>query len=306
MIQTKNLIVSLILLASLSQAQILPYEEVDSKKDLHIQQQTPPFQTQENTYQESTNQESSSTNPKHFLALYAHKPIYFLPFYHSITPPTSGNKDTETKFQFSFKIPISQELFSPYGTLYFAYTQTSWFQNYSKADSRPFRDIDYQPEFFYSYERKMPLFGGFLTHISLGVNHTSNGERALRSRTQNRLIMQLHWIYETKPLTFGVKLHTWVYISRKESYEHDNPDLEIYRGYDDILLYIQGGRHLFEFYIRPPLATRYYPYFELGYTFKISRHIGLYTQYVNGYGDNMYEYKIPSQRIGVGIRLWEF
>lgn len=199
-----------------------------------------------------------------------------------------------------------RELFSPYGRLYFAYTQTSWFQNYNKMDSRPFRDTDYQPEFFYSYERRMPFLGGELRDISLGFVHTSNGERELRSRTQNRFLVRAKWEYPVSAKAFlGVQAGVWVYIGTNfEGFIHDNKDLAKYRGYNDLKVYFKNDGHLIEAYIRPPLTLEYYPYFELAYTLRVMRNMGIYVQYVNGYGDNMYEYNLKSQRLGIGFSLW--
>ncbi|WP_334095249.1 phospholipase A [Helicobacter typhlonius] len=251
-------------------------------------------------------------NKKPYLLLYPHKAVYILPFYHSLSEPTPSesslpNKDTETKFQFSFKLAVFNELFSPYGYFYFAYTQTAWFQSYNQADSRPFRDVDYQPELFYSYERPISFLGGSFKNISLGYNHISNGERALRSRTQNRLLLNMRWEYDIAPQSvFGIKLGAWVYIGKHlDGFMADNPDLALYRGYNDIGLYYKSNRNLLELYMRPPIARRYYPYFELGYTLRVSDNIGIYVQYINGYGDNMFEYKMRSERIGVGFRLWD-
>ncbi|STP10404.1 phospholipase A [Helicobacter cinaedi] len=242
----------------------------------------------------------------HYLALYRHKSVYILPFYHSFSDPAVGNNDTETKFQFSFKMPVIKGHFSPYGSLYFAYTQTAWFQNYNKEDSRPFRDIDYQPELFYSYEAPIAFLGGAIKDISFGYNHTSNGERALRSRTQNRLLLRVLWEYDTANKgTFGIRLGAWAYIGTNlGGFLHDNRDLPLYRGYNDLHLYYKTNKHLLELYMRPPVALRYYPYVELGYTLRISKNMGIYCQYVNGYGDNLFEYKMHSHRLGLGFRLW--
>ncbi|TLD97439.1 phospholipase [Helicobacter jaachi] len=241
-----------------------------------------------------------------YMALYPHKSVYFLPLYHSFTKPALGDKDTESKFQFSFRMRLIKELFSPYGALYFAYTQTAWFQNYNKMDSRPFRDFDYQPEFFYSYKYPLSFLGGAFKEITLGYNHISNGERELRSRTQNRILLNMRWEYETQHIgTFGIKLGVWTYIGEHvPGFIHDNGDLPLYRGYNDIGLYYKSNRHLLEFYARPPIAARYYPFFELGYTLRVSENLGLYCQYINGYGDNMFEYQQYARRIGVGFRLW--
>lgn len=242
---------------------------------------------------------------KSYMALYPHKAVYILPYYYSFSDPALENLREETKFQFSFKLLIDREFFSPYGRLYFGYTQTSWFQNYNKVDSRPFRDVDYQPEIFYSYERGMKFLGGEFKNISFGLVHTSNGERELRSRTQNRLLLDVKWEYVLGRGVMSVQMGAWVYVGTHfPGFIHDNEDLLKFRGYNDLRLYYKDNRHLVEAYIRPGIALAYYPFFELGYTLRITRNMGLYMQYVNGYGDNMYEYNLKSQRLGIGFSLW--
>lgn len=255
----------------------------------------------------STSVESYYGAPsKPFIALYPHKSVYILPLYHSFSAPIEGNMSNETKFQFSFKLDVINALFSQYGHLYFAYTQSAWFQNYNRKDSKPFRDLDYEPEIFYSYEKALDVLGGQIKAITLGYNHISNGERALRSRTQNRILATLHWQYHNMAHIFGIKLGVWSYIgTNRDGFLHDNPDLPTYRGYSDVRFYYKHDNHLLEAYMRPIIARAYHPHFELGYTYRISHNIGLYVQYTNGYGDNMYEYKTHSNRLGIGVRLWE-
>ncbi|RDU59751.1 phospholipase A [Helicobacter marmotae] len=245
-----------------------------------------------------------NTYKKPYIALYPHKSVYILPYYRSLSEPTGSNIDTETKFQFSFKLAVLNGFLSPYGVFYFAYTQSAWFQNYNKKDSRPFRDVDYQPEFFYSYEKPIAFLGGAFKDISLGYNHVSNGERSLRSRTSNRMLLNVRWEKGEKHI-FGLKFRAWVfYGTHKDGFMHDNADLPSFWGYNDIQLYYKSNRHLLELYVRPPIARVYHPYFELGYTLRVSENLGLYCQYVNGYGDNMFEYNQHARRVGVGFRLW--
>lgn len=241
-----------------------------------------------------------------FIPLYSHNAVYILPFYHSFSTPAAGNADTEIKFQFSFKLALLKRIGNPAHKLYFAYTQRAWWQNYTPSDSRPFRDLDYEPEIFYSYERALRLFGGHIKAISFGYNHISNGERADRSRTQNRLLLNVRWEYDTKAYgSFGVKLGAWVYFgTHHDGFINDNSDLPLYRGYNDVQVYYKGKRHWFEAYMRPPIARRYYPYFELGYTLRISDNIGIYAQYINGFGDSIFEYNQRAERVGLGFRLW--
>ena len=107
------------------------------------------FGTEPDSQQPTTqvfNQQLSS----HLGSLYAHEPIYILPYYHSFSPTYDKNIATETKFQFSFRIPMFAV--GEHNKFFFAYTQTAFFQNYNKLDSRPFRDTDYAPELYWSYD----------------------------------------------------------------------------------------------------------------------------------------------------------
>ena len=60
-------------------------------------------------------------------------------------------KDVEAKFQLSIKVPLTTgHLLTKGDKIYFAFTLESWWQLYSEELSRPFRETNYQPEFFYS------------------------------------------------------------------------------------------------------------------------------------------------------------
>lgn len=240
-----------------------------------------------------------STTSNDFLVLQPYKAFYIMPAYYSFSTPALPNKDIETKFQISFKMPLFQKKLSGAHKLFFAYTQTAWFQNYNKPDSRPFRDIDYQPEFFYSYENLNVLDG-----IDFGYIHTSNGEKIERSRTQNRLNLTLRWKHNFKASKreIGINASVWNYIgTRGDGFIHDNVDLPKYRGYGDLYMYFKGSRNMLEAYARPHIR---YPFLQLGYIIRISNKVGIYVQYTQGYGDSLFEYNVKSQRLGIGLRMW--
>lgn len=238
--------------------------------------------------------------------LYMHNPIYALPYYYTFSGLYDDNVRAETKFQFSFRIPvinIQRRYF-----LFFAYTQTSFFQNYNH-ESEPFRDTDYSPEFYLAYENPLTK----LRHIRLGVKHTSNGERTARSRTQNQVLLSLKIDNgRNQRLKVGTVLQLWTWLNtHSQGFLHDNPDLVKYRGYADLMIYVNYSRHLFEAKVTPLIPNYdfnynfFKPKFTLGYTFHVSQNIGVYVQYTNGYGDNIYEYNIHSNRLGIGFRFWQ-
>ncbi len=257
----------------------------------------------ESDSQQPTTQAFNQQLPSHLGSLYAHEPIYILPYYHSFSPTYDKNIATETKFQFSFRIPMFAV--GEHNKFFFAYTQTAFFQNYNKLDSRPFRDTDYAPELYWSYDG----INDIVRFVQFGYKHISNGERALRSRTQNQLLLRVRLQYDTPwGLKVGGIARTWLWIGLdNDGFLHDNPDLMRYRGYGDIFLYCKYDNHLFEFKASPIVSDIGFwkPHFEVGYTYRLTKNLGIYAQYSNGYGDNIYEYNIHSNRLGIGFRLWQ-
>ena len=74
-----------------------------------------------------------------------HKPNYLMPYTYNPNPnqaPFAGTSNEnldneEIKFQISIKFPITDQLFGQDGTLYFAYTNLSFWQAYNSSASSP-------------------------------------------------------------------------------------------------------------------------------------------------------------------------
>ena len=109
-----------------------------------------------------------------------YKPMYALPIRWSDNPneqPKSGNIDPdyiappgvnynniEAKFQLSFKTKVLQGIFWGRGDIWVAYTQISHWQIYNNNLSRPFREVNYEPELILNIPVKLKVFG-FKTRI---------------------------------------------------------------------------------------------------------------------------------------------
>ncbi|MDQ3233358.1 MAG: phospholipase A, partial [Pseudobdellovibrionaceae bacterium] len=85
-----------------------------------------------------------------------------------------------TKVQLSFKLRPILSL-----PIYFAYNQMMFWE--VTKDSRPFEDIDFNPEFYYAKSLDHSVLRG----ISLGLEHRSNGKDEEESRSLDRIFAEL-------------------------------------------------------------------------------------------------------------------
>jgi phospholipase A1 len=99
-----------------------------------------------------------------------YKPVYVLTTWDGTHPV--DREDHEIAFQISFK---KQILKSPAFPFSFGYTQKSFWQFYDHAESAPFRETNYNPEFFLDY-RDLGCWGCARLDIQVGLfEHESNG-----------------------------------------------------------------------------------------------------------------------------------
>jgi phospholipase A1 len=241
------------------------------------------------------------------LFMVPYKPNYFL-FWTYNTNPNHGVYDdaggvsvdkTESKFQISFKIPAGRGLFAGNGDLYFAYTQLSMWQVYNRENSAPFRDNNYEPELFLTFDTNFDVAGLNNRLISLGFVHQSNGQTYPLSRSWNRLytafvLQKARWIATFRP---------WYRIPDQDGLD-DNPDIEKYMGYGDLRLAHAWRQGTISCLLRNNLRIPGNKgAIELGYSFPLNKILRGYVQYFNGYGESLLDYDHPNNRIGLGIAL---
>lgn len=266
-----------------------------------------------------------------YIQLTNNQPVYILPAYYSFsTPYSTRDIPVEMKFQVSFRVVFLERLVCKYCGFDFAYTQTHWFQIYNTKDSKPMRDINFSPSINFNYDRQIPLFGGYITWLRFGYLHISNGERennldvGLADRRNNGLSPQdAGWFSRSKSLDrfvvqadwqrgrFGLSLRAWVPLTQYIlSDKGDNTNIASYIGYGDIMLSYVYKRHRFELYLNNIFNNYFSADFwdwkgraELGYTYGLSKRVGVYFQLVHGYGDSLYEFNYFVTRAGAGLRL---
>lgn len=147
---------------------------------------------------------SESFNSAKGIQVGLHKENFFLPiFVNDNKQATNAVDKTEIKYQFSIKIDLVTSKKSSFS---FAYTQKSFWQLYDSLNSEPFRETNYNPEFFYRVGSQGVIW-------DLGLEHESNGEEEPASRSWDRAYTRL----QLRTTNFKLKLKLW-HIIREEIY----------------------------------------------------------------------------------------
>jgi phospholipase A1/A2 len=260
--------------------------------------------------------ELDTTAVRSTFLLTPYKPIYILLGKYSSNPndqPHSNNDapeyivpeglpydNMELKFQLSFKTKVLQSVLWGTSDLWVAYTQKSFWQIYNKDLSRPFREINYEPEVILNFPVKFNVLGFKTRMIGMAYNHLSNGKSEPFSRSLNRFIF--HAGLDRK--NWSVYLRTWYIIPEDNG---DNPDISEYVGKSDLsLIYAKNG-HLvsfiggYNFNFDSPRGNA-----ELSWSYPIKNNLKAYLQVSHGYGESLIDYNHSQTTVGLGISLIEW
>ncbi len=246
-----------------------------------------------------------------------YKPIYILPVRWSdnpneapysgndnldyVTPPGTNFNNLEAKFQISFKTKLLQGIFWNRVDLWTAYTQVSHWQIYNNALSRPFREINYEPEIILNVPLNFKIFGFRARMAGVAFNHQSNGKSLPSSRSWNRIIF--HAGFERKD--WSVYIRPWL---RLRSSQDDNPDISRYIGRGDAnVIYTHNGQvfsliasHNLE------LKTKIRGNLTFSWSYPIKGNLKGYLQASHGYGETLIDYNYKQTTVGIGVSLVEW
>ena len=241
-----------------------------------------------------------------------HKPNYILPLTWVDTPnprPNSprlgrsgydyGLENEETKYQISFKIPLLTGIFDEQTTLWFGYTQQSFWQVYNQEDSAPFRETNYEPEIFFRQRLDWNVGPGTLNGVTLGFNHESNGQSEPRSRSWNRIISTVAYSYDR----WLFMVEPWYRIPEQKG-DDDNADIEKYLGYASYnAVYKLSDNRTLSVKLFNNLRSTNRTSVELGFSFPMGSTLKGFVQVYSGYGESMIDYNHRIDRVGIGIIL---
>jgi phospholipase A1 len=205
----------------------------------------------------------------------------------------------ETKFQISLKLPVARGLFNDRADMIVAYTNRSFWQQFNKEGSAPFRESDHEPEAWLSFRNDFELFGLKNSIIRTGFSHQSNGQSGELSRSWNRLYAD--FILEHDDLYLSFK--PWWRIP-EDSDNDDNPDIDEYMGNFEFGALYKLDNHSFELMVRNNLNfDDNYGAIQLGWSFPLTDRLRGYVQWFNGYGESLIDYDAHSNSIGFGVQL---
>ena len=200
-------------------------------------------------------------------------------------------------------------------SLWFGYTQQSYWQLFNKDLSRPFRNTDHEPELVYVFPHFTALPGGWTYRLSaLGVVHQSNGQSLPLSRSWNRVYaMGAADKIADNGDRFTLQARVWKRLPENPS-KDDNPDISDFMGRAELV-----GRWSFDtgrgaertvrtlgLTLRHALRSSGKGSFRLEYLRSIgSADSGLrfHAQVFNGYGENLLDYNRHRTVASVGLSL---
>ncbi|ABC32076.1 Outer membrane phospholipase A [Hahella chejuensis KCTC 2396] len=256
----------------------------------------------------------TSLSDNRFLII-PHKPNYLLLYSYVDDPnemphsPTrepimelESQKHSETKFQISFKVQLARNFIPEPMSLWFAYTQVSFWQLYNQSLSAPFRETNYEPELIFLFRNNLSLFGYTSEHYVLGLSHQSNGRTEPASRSWNRIYTA--FLFNQGSMTFSVK--PWWRLPESGD-DDDNPDIHNYMGYAEFGATYKHDENvaslrLFNNFRRNDNHTTV----QLSYSFPLQGRLKGYIEYYDGYGESLIDYNHRTQRIGFGVLLTDW
>ncbi len=259
--------------------------------------------------------ELDSTSRRSTFLVSPYKPVYLTAGRKSSNPnqqPTSENQlytlpfvvpynKYECKFQLSFKSKIIQGLFTGSGDLWIGYSQKAHWQIYNSELSRPFRELNYEPEVILNFATHLPLLGFNTRMLSVIFNHQSNGRIIPLSRSWNRIIFQAG--FEKK--NWQVYLRPWI---RLPDEEDENPAITDFIGRGEAVLTHNLRKHQLSLIATHSLKSgnKNRGSIQGNWVFPVWGNFKGQLQVSEGYGETLIDYNHRQATIGLSVSLVEW
>ncbi len=205
----------------------------------------------------------------------------------------------EAKFQISLKTKLWQGVFGDYGDLWAAYTQVAHWQVYNVELSRPFRELNYEPEIFLTFPMNLSWGSTKLRMLGGGFVHQSNGRALPLSRSWNRvrfmaILTYKNWQFNARP---------WLRIPDDDD---ENPEISNFIGRAAIdVIYTWKNQQVYAV-IHTPFNKINRGSLQLNYVLPVISNLRLQFQFFTGYGETLIDYNHSQTTIGIGVSFLEW
>ena len=242
--------------------------------------------------------------------------------------PTSGNpannatlprdyQHGETRIQLSVRTKIAQGLLTQddpmrKDSLWFGYTQQSYWQLFNSDLSRPFRNTDHEPEVVYIYPSDVKLPGGWrMRYSGAAFTHQSNGQSLPLSRSWNRASLMAGFENDDR---FMLTAKLWKRI-QEDATKDDNPHIERYIGRAELTgawnidqknAVSATLRHNLRSNGNGSLRLEWLRTIGTSSNSTIGSGLRLHTQLFTGYGDSLIDFNRRRTVFNVGLSLVDF
>ncbi|WP_287877219.1 MULTISPECIES: phospholipase A [Acidovorax] len=223
---------------------------------------------------------------------------------------------TENRIQLSVRTKIAQGMLTQghptlKDSLWFGYTQQSYWQLFSPGISRPFRTTDHEPEVMYVYptDARLP-FGWRWRYSGAGLVHQSNGQSNPLSRSWNRVYLMTGMELDNR---WHIQARIWKRLS-ENSPDDDNPGISDYIGRGEVKAFWNLDKdNTLGATLRHSLSSSGRGSARLEWLQTLGTGLGgsksnlrLHTQLFSGYGDSMIDYNRKRTVFSLGLSLVDF
>jgi phospholipase A1 len=226
-------------------------------------------------------------------------------------PTALPYRTTEARIQLSVRTKLAEGLLTQGAlrdSLWFGYTQSSTWQVFTGALSRPFRNTDHEPEVVYAYPLQLPsVYGWTLRYGGAGLVHQSNGQSLPLSRSWNRVYLMAG----AESGGFSLRARVWQRLN-EDGATDDNPRISDFvgRGETTGSWRMDNGETL-SFTLRHSLRTEARGSMRLEWMVPIGGERGasapssmrLHAQLFSGYGDSLLDYNRRRTVLSLGLSL---
>lgn len=233
---------------------------------------------------------------------------------HTAAEPVAYRR-TENRIQLSVRTKIAQGLLTQghptlKDSLWFGYTQQSYWQLFTPQLSRPFRSTDHEPELIYVYPTDAALPGGWrLRYSGVGLVHQSNGQSLPLSRSWNRVYLMAGMEQGNR---LRVQGRVWQRLHEKDTSD-DNPGISNFIGRAELSAYWNPNsentlgatlRHSLRENARGSVRLEWMQ--ALGTGGGLASGLRFHTQLFSGYGDSLLDYNRRRKVLSIGLSLVDF